>query len=297
MVRLDSMFDFIRRCARRAQQTVRRDTIALPQPMESSSHPQIAYNPQLVPPLHLMRMEGIEVLEEWFRWGEEWSVLLRAFGGVRATSDVLEIGCGLGRIAFPLRYVIRNGTYRGFDISPQKIDFLKRNFAAAYPNFQFEYADVNNTEYNPTGELAATDFRFPYADAQFDVVYAASVFTHMLPDACAHYFAEASRVLKGGGQCLFSFFALDFYTPGHPRPLGFGNSRFDFAHSWADYGNEFALVAPENPELMTAYASSLITKMARLAGLALARDPIPGLWSGTQDQVVGAQDLFVLRKI
>ena len=70
----------------------------------------------------------------------------------------------------------------------------------------------------------------------------------------------------------------------------------NFAHSWANYGSEFALVAPDNPELMTAYSSSLIKKMAERAGLALAGDPIPGLWSGTQDRVVGAQDLFVLRK-
>ena len=291
------MFDFLKRYARqKVRETVQPGTFVPSQPMDAATLPQIAYDPQLVPPLCLMRTEGIDVLEEWFRWGEEWSVLLRAFGGLRATSDVLEIGCGLGRIAFPLRYVLRNGTYRGFDISSQKIDFLKTNFTTAYPNFQFEYADVKNTEYNPAGTLVATNFLFPYPDTAFDVVFAASVFTHMLPDACAHYFGEASRVLRAGGECLFSFFALDFYKPGHPRPFGFGHDRFTFAHSWANYGSEFALVAPENPELMTAYSSSLIRKMAERAGLVLARDPIPGLWSGTQDQFVGAQDLIVLRK-
>jgi SAM-dependent methyltransferase len=257
--------------------------------------PQIAYDPQLVPPLHLMRTEGIDVLEEWFRWGEEWSVLLRVLGGLRTTSDVLEIGCGLGRIAFPLRFVLRDGRYRGFDISMQKIDFLRQNFSAAYPAFEFEYADVNNTEYNPTGKLAATSFLFPYADAQFDLAFAASVFTHMLPEACAHYFAESARVLKPGGQCLFSFFVLDFYKPGRRRPYGFAHSRFNFKHPWKNFGSEFALVAPENPELMTAYSSSLIKKMAARTGLALVGEPVRGLWSGT-DQFVGAQDLIVLRK-
>ena len=271
-------------------------TMLAPEPTEPSTQPRIAYDPQLVPPLPLMRTEGIDVLEEWFRWGEEWSVLLRVLSGLRTTSEALEIGCGLGRIAFPLRFILRNGTYRGFDISKQKVDFLRRNFTAAFPNFQFEYADVKNTEYNPTGTLAATSFRFPYANSQFDVVFAASVFTHMIPDACAHYFTEASRVLRPEGRCLFSFFVLDFFKPGHPRPYGFSHGRFDFAHSWTHYGSEFALVAPENPELMTAYSSSLIEKMAEQAGLALATDPIPGLWSGTQDHVIGAQDLIVLRK-
>jgi hypothetical protein len=41
---------------------------------------QIAYDPTLVPPLELMRQEGIDVLEEWFRWGEEWSMLVRVCG-------------------------------------------------------------------------------------------------------------------------------------------------------------------------------------------------------------------------
>jgi SAM-dependent methyltransferase len=272
------MFDLLKRRARQAER------------------PKIAYDPHLVPPLHLMRTEGIDVLEEWFRWGEEWSVLLRVFGGLRATSDVLEIGCGLGRIAFPLRYQLRSGTYRGFDICDQKIQFLKDTFTPAWPTFQFEHADVNNTEYNPTGKVPASRFQFPYPDGVFTVVFAASVFTHMLPDACAHYFEETSRVLKPGGQCLFSFFLLDFYKSGHPRPYGFSHSRFDFEHYSADYGQDFAMVEPENPELMAAYSSSLVTRMAENAGLTLVRDPIPGLWSGTQDEIVGAQDLVLLRK-
>ena len=64
--------------------------------------PQIAYEPDLIPPLDLMRQEGVEVLEDWFAWASEWSMLLRVYGGMSSTSSVLEIGCGLGRIAFAL---------------------------------------------------------------------------------------------------------------------------------------------------------------------------------------------------
>jgi hypothetical protein len=63
-----------------------------------------------------MRQEGVVVLEDWFRWAEEWSMVLRMFGGVGMNSAVLEIGCGLGRIAFPLRYVLLKGWYEGFEI-------------------------------------------------------------------------------------------------------------------------------------------------------------------------------------
>jgi hypothetical protein len=85
----------------------------------------IAYDPDLVPPLDLMRGEGIDVLEEWFRWGEEWSMLLRIYGCITGQSNVLEIGCGLGRIAFPLRYVLSSeGSYDGFEICKPKVEFL-----------------------------------------------------------------------------------------------------------------------------------------------------------------------------
>jgi SAM-dependent methyltransferase len=92
-----------------------------------------------------MRTEGIDVLEDWFRWGEEWSCILRIYGGLRSDSNVLEIGCGLGRTAFPLRYaLIGGGTYDGFEIAAEKVQFLRRTFEPTYPNFRFHRADVYN---------------------------------------------------------------------------------------------------------------------------------------------------------
>lgn len=257
---------------------------------------RLSYDADLVPPPELMRTEGINVLEEWFRWAEEWSMFLRVFGGLRRRSEVLEIGCGLGRIAFSLRFLLREGSYEGFDISKRKIDFLNQTVHARYPNFHFSYADIKNTEYNPSGRIPATEFQFPYPDVQFDLVYAASVFTHMLPQACAHYFSEASRVLRPSGRFVVSFFLLDFYVPGHQRGLGFDSERFAFDHTLPSYDREFALVDPANPELMTAYSSSLIRKMAEKAGLVMSKDPVLGLWSGTQDSPIGGQDLVVLEK-
>src|SRR5262245_1963358 len=93
----------------------------------------LAYEPRLVPPPALMRSEGIDVMEEWFRWAEEWSMLLRVYGRVTARSDVLEIGCGAGRIAFPLRYILAEGEYDGLDIRREPIDFLQRVFQPAHP--------------------------------------------------------------------------------------------------------------------------------------------------------------------
>jgi SAM-dependent methyltransferase len=260
------------------------------------SQRSIAYEPDLIPPLELMRQEGIDVLEEWFRWAEEWSMLLRVYGGITKNSKVLEIGCGLGRIAFPLRYILSpSGSYEGFDICQNKIAFLEKTFHKAYPNFRFIWADINNTLYNPKGQIRAADYRFPYPNNSFDIVYAASVFTHMLPEAAANYFQETARVLKQDGLCLFSFFLLDNYRPEQPRPLGFARPDFNFDHPYGSYGEDFAIARLENPEEMTAYSLRLIERFAKQAGLELAQAPVPGLWSGSTSTWVGAQDLVILK--
>lgn len=256
----------------------------------------VAYEPALVPPLPLMRREGIEVLEDWLRWGEEWSTVLRIYGGLGNRSHVLEIGCGLGRIAFALRYILTAGAYDGFDVAPEKIAFLQGSFHRAHPNFRFVRADVRNTYYNPAGAVAAPAFRFPYADASFDVVFAASVFTHMLPEGTARYFAEAARVLRPGGRFVASVFLLDHYERGRPRPQPFARSDFAFDHRLPSFGDDFAMAHPDNPEQMTAYGLPWLTGAAAGAGLTLVTPPLPGLWSGHTDSWVLAQDLLVLAR-
>jgi SAM-dependent methyltransferase len=263
-----------------------------------ASGPAAAYEPELVPPVELMRTEGIDVLEEWFRWAEEWSMLLRVYGRLRSDDAVLEIGCGLGRVAFPLRYLLSDeGTYDGFEIVAEKVRFLQRTFAAAHPNFHFRWADIHNTFYNPGGRTPAAKYRFPYADQQFDLVFAASVFTHMLPESTARYLAESARVLRQAGRCVFSFFLLDHYQPGHPRPGGFGRDEFAFDHQYCGRGADFAIGVPDNPETMTAYRLSFVNRLAADAGLRLAQSPAPGLWSGAVEAPVGAQDVVVLERM
>ncbi len=261
-----------------------------------SSTYQLAFEPNLIPPLSLMRTEGIDVIEEWFRWGEEWSMLLRFYGGITRTSSVLEIGCGFGRIAFPLRYVLSaQGAYDGFEICRYKVDFLE-NFHKAHPNFKFTWADVSNKHYNSAGQVEPEQYCFPYADNSFDIIFAASVFTHLLPEASAHYFAEAARVLKPGGKCVFSFFLLDYYQKGAVRPLGFSRPVFNVDHSYGDYGDSFAVSDPKDPEAISAYKISAVEQFADEAGLKFSQAPVPGLWTGTVENWVGSQDLVVLTK-
>jgi SAM-dependent methyltransferase len=228
---------------------------------------EIAWEPKIVPTPELMSLEIRPILEEWFRWGDEWSFILRAHGGARIDSSVLEIGCGLGRIAYALRWVIFTGTYRGFDIVRQKIEFLTQQFTPEHPNFEFAWADLANTCFNPNGALAPSAFDFPYSDEQFDLVFAASVFTHMVPENTQRYFREASRVLKPGGKFVASFFLLDNFDPARPRPPGFFSSPdFDFKYQYKNTDG-FAISSVENPEFMTAYSTGILNTFCRAANL------------------------------
>jgi SAM-dependent methyltransferase len=261
-----------------------------------SALPKVSYDPDLVPPLDLMRREQNEVLEEWYRWADEWSILLRIYGRICKRSCVLEIGCGLGRLAFPLRSVLWEGRYEGFDICDYKIEFLQ-TFQKRYPNFRFIFADIKDTSYNPGGSKEASEFVFPYPDASFDAVFAASVFTHMLPAGCRRYFRETARVLRHEGRAVFSFFLLENYAAGRPRPFVFAQHYFEFQHHLnLEFGEQFAVGNPDNPEEMVAYDSRLLTVFAEEAGLKVDQ-VLPGVWSGSEGPWISAQDLIVFRRV
>ncbi len=130
--------------------------------------------------------------------------------GLTPTSRVLDVGCGIGRLAVALAdFLGEDGAYDGLDIVPSGIEWCNGHIAARRANFRFTLADVFNKEYNPKGRVPPSAFAFPYADASFDVVVLASVFTHMLPEDMEHYVAEFARVLKPGGRCFATFFLIN----------------------------------------------------------------------------------------
>ena len=77
-------------------------------------------------------------------------------------SRVLDVGCGIGRLAIPLTSYLKGGSYDGLDIVASGIDWCSEHIAPKYDNFHFTLADVFNKEYNPSGRVAASDYTFPY---------------------------------------------------------------------------------------------------------------------------------------
>ena len=58
---------------------------------------------------------------------------------------VLDVGCGVGRIAAPLAdYLSPGGSYEGFDIVSGGIEWCQTNITPRFPNFRFQVADIYN---------------------------------------------------------------------------------------------------------------------------------------------------------
>ena len=123
---------------------------------------------------------------------------------------MLDVGCGIGRMARVLTTVLRPpGTYDGFDVAPSGIEWCRRHYRDQPVPFRFTHVDLVNATYNPRAEATASSFRFPYDDESFDLVIATSVFTHLLPEESSNYLSEIGRVLAPAGRLFSTWFLLD----------------------------------------------------------------------------------------
>ncbi|MDP8908467.1 MAG: class I SAM-dependent methyltransferase [Chloroflexota bacterium] len=198
---------------------------------------------------------------------------------------VLDVGCGVGRLALPLtEYLSADGSYDGLDIVPKGIEWCKKNIAPRHPSFRFELADVWNKEYNPKGASKASEYRFPYDDDSFDLVVLVSVFTHMLTDDMENYVSEIARVLKPGGHCFATYYLVNHESR---RLMEAGKGTLHFKHNFGAYWS----INGKVPELSVAFDESYTRKIYEDAGLSLEDGIHYGGWCGrAPSPVFGFQD-------
>lgn len=222
--------------------------------------------------------------------GNEFKRYFIELSNLRPNQRVLDVGCGIGRMAVPLtRYLSQEGEYNGFDIVKSGIDWCQTHISSRFSNFHFHHVDILNKAYNPSGKLRAKDFVFPFKDNSFDFVFLTSVFTHMLPLDVEHYTSEVSRVLKQNGTCLITFFLLNEQSTDLIR---LGRSTLDFKHKV----QQCLTVDIDNPESAIAYHEDFVKGLFSRYKLSINEPIHYGSWCD-RDMFLSYQDIVVATKI
>jgi SAM-dependent methyltransferase len=221
--------------------------------------------------------------------GDEFLGHFRTLGGLRPTDRVLDIGCGIGRMARPLAgFLEPTGSYDGFDVNPGGIAWCAQRYGGDHPNFSFAVADLFNSRYHPAGAQPAAEFTFPYADGSFDFALATSVFTHLLEGEAERYLGQAARTLAPGGRLFATWFLLD---GGSRAALAAGRAALAFPEPEA----HISLLDDDVPEEAVAFDRAWLAEALQRHGLALT-SVHEGSWRGDGSGAPSFQDIIVATK-
>lgn len=112
------------------------------------------------------------------------------YAGVKDGMDVLDFGCGPGRVAQALAKRVELKSFLGVDVVQPFLDYARTQTPTQY---QF----VNHREMG-----------IPAPDASFDVAYAFGAFSNLLQQECFIYLQDIARVLKPQGRFVLSFLEM-----------------------------------------------------------------------------------------
>lgn len=143
----------------------------------------------------ILHVTGVASEEELRKSGNTDANRIDQFVSFDAGDEVLEIGCGVGRIGYAL--ADRCKKWVGADISSNMLDFAQKRLESK-----------TNTEFV---ELSGCDLSY-FQDSSFDIVYSSVVFMHLDEWDRYNYILESYRVLRKGGRVYFDNFNLKTKT-------------------------------------------------------------------------------------
>ncbi len=256
---------------------------------------QLQHHEELIPPGVLLVANKIglndptEAEKNFREYGRLQMVDWVNRGYITPSSNVLDIGCGLGRVAHSLAGSLTTGSYTGIDITKSSIEWCAKSYAA-YKNFRFIHADLYNSHYNKRNVGSASKYVFPVATETMDFIWSTSLFTHMRIDEIDNYLGEMVRVAKSGALIWNTFFILDEVSEPLARsglPGGAGKVRFPI-----DGG---LYLTEDDPDHVVFYYLDRLRELHQKYAVDIVHIGFGG-WSGRPGVEDFGQDVILVRK-
>lgn len=192
-------------------------------------------------------------------------------GLCRLDSTIVDIGCGCGRYAHPLRdYQFKSerftGKYIGIDIDEEMLAWCRKHYDAE--RFSFHRSAHSSTAYRGIGKGGGAYYQLPLDAGSADFVFSTSLFTHLLEEQLNNYCQESYRALKPGGYMAMACFSMDHLPPTYGQRHTF-KGRIANAH----------VESLDVPEAAVAYQEEFLFRVALGAGFRTAEIlEAPGDW-------------------
>ena len=215
------------------------------------------------------------------------------------TMQFLDIGCGLGPLAYALRHWFsvtdQTVAYTGLDIRADAIGWLKTTYAND-PEFEF-LLHKSKAEADYIGALKQNSSTHASSDGNegayrltklYDIQWSGSVFTHMTKQTCLcalKSIADHSR--ETAIQCNTWVIVDEMSRYAMSAKIADRDMPFDFG--------DYLSYSETNPLLCTAYKIDTIKAIYEACGLEIL-DILYGSWRGYTDNHIHSQDIIVSRK-
>jgi SAM-dependent methyltransferase len=163
-----------------------------------------------LPPVWMMNKIGSHSAEH-FKKTSSWSfVELVRRGKLSSFSRIIDIGSGCGRLAIPFSLLVKDGDYFGTDVFEEGLEWCAKNVSTRNPKFKFFLQEVEHNYYFGGEIKPSTRMSLSFAESSsIDLVFALSVFTHLVEEDAEKYFQEVSRCLNRDGIAYLTAFIID----------------------------------------------------------------------------------------
>lgn len=155
-----------------------------------------------IPPSHLRkRVHGADDAESFIQIGR---VVARNLQSAMydycldhtSPHQVLDFGCGCGRVLVPLKGSFQNWEFSGTDIDEEAVRWARKNLSSL--------AEFSVNSHSPP---------LAYDAESFDIIYSISVFTHLPEEMQFHWLTELARIATRQCILLLSVHNIDLLGP------------------------------------------------------------------------------------